>query len=481
MRLARAGYSFIVAACASLLLTAACGSSSGTKNRSDGSQAGSGPTLGGIGGSTSASGNGGVTDPTDECAGELVEARNLPLDMYVMLDVSGSMLEPTGSDVSVTKWQAVSSALLDFVGDEASAGLGMGLQVFPLAHPEAPASCTTDAECGKLGPCANRGCWPLVDGVLNGCLTGATCLLSQDCVVIGECANDRALVCNHDSTTSCGAEAGACVVPPSQCLLAADCRPEAYAAPAAAIAELPGAAPAITAVIAAATPDPGALTPTGPALAGALRHAGAWALAHPERQVVAVLATDGLPTLQDGGEVCKEISRQAEINAVAALARTGLTGNPPITTFVIGVVGAEVAGAAETLTNIAKAGGSSQAFIVDPLGNVTSQFRDALNAIRETRLACELEVPAAQAGKPIDYLEVNVQLDDGSGPAQLVYVTDANGCEGATSGWYYDVVDPRRQAPQRIIACPDTCAAFGRVRTGSVQIKLGCATRTPVK
>jgi hypothetical protein len=327
----------------------------------------------------------------------------------------------------------------------------------------------------------NRGCWPLVDGELVSCLTSDTCLLSQECVVIGECAGDPTFVCNRDATDMCDQGRGACVVPESACLLAADCSASTYAAPAAEIAELPGAAAAISSVIMGSTPDPGALTPTGPALKGALQQAAAWATEHPNHQVVAVLATDGLPTLQeDTGGVCEPITRQQEINSVPALARTALNGAPPISTFVIGVVGAADAGATETLGNIARLGGTEQAFIVDPAGNVSEQFRAALEAIRGKRLACELEVPTSNNGKPVDYLQVNVELDDGSGAADLYYVGTAAGCDSVPNGWYYDVPDPTAEAPRRIIACPDTCAAFSAVETGSVQIQLGCATRTPV-
>src|SRR3954471_6145854 len=66
-------------------------------------------------------GSGGA-ESTAACAGELIQAERVPLDMYVMLDVSGSMLDATASDPNVSKWRAVSSALSDFVKDPQSDG-----------------------------------------------------------------------------------------------------------------------------------------------------------------------------------------------------------------------------------------------------------------------------------------------------------------------------------------------------------------------
>src|SRR6185369_1503519 len=64
------------------------------------------------------------------CAAEVRRGELLPLDLYIMLDRSASMNAVTGS--GATKWDAVTSALRGFVEDDRSAGLGVGLQYFPL-------------------------------------------------------------------------------------------------------------------------------------------------------------------------------------------------------------------------------------------------------------------------------------------------------------------------------------------------------------
>jgi hypothetical protein len=452
---------------------------SGPNGKAGNGSAASGPDLDPIGGANSGAPD--PNDPINTCAGELIEAKYIPLDMYVMLDKSGSMLEPTEGDPNQTKWDAVSAALSGFVSDPESAGLGVGLQVFPQADPAAPTECTTDAQCTGFGQCLTRACWPLQAGILSFCLEDAHCNILQTCVEYGECANDTNYVCNHEVTTQCSMGRGACNVPPSICSVTDDCRPSIYATPAAPIAELPAAEAGLLAVLNGTEPD--GLTPSGPALQGAIAHASAWATDHPDHQVVVVLATDGLPTLYEQNMDCVEITQQTyvrEVDNVIALAAEGRAGMPSISTFVIGVFGPADLDAPAILNAMADAGGSNEAFIVDTQGDVGAQFRDALNQIRGARLACELAIPEPEAGKTLDFNQVNVTFDNGNGPATLFYVEEWSGCDPTTGGWYYDKA-PSAGTPERIVVCPTTCEQFGQVEMGSVQIQLGCATRTPVK
>jgi von Willebrand factor type A domain len=488
MRFSRAAWPVFGAACLSLALASACGSSSSTNVNGNGTGAdGSGANGSGHAGTSgttgpvlglageSATNTSGGSSAVDECAGNLIEAQRIPLDMYVMLDVSGSMLEATAGDATITKWEAVSSALSDFVSDPASDGMGMGLQVFPIRHPDAPASCKTNNDCGnQFGPCFLKTCWNYPDGLVP-CEAAADCGQFGPCVTFGNCAKNLDFVCNGIGK-DCGTDPdtnmalGTCVTPASSvCLATADCRPATYAAPATPIATLPGAKTALVTAIQTAMPEPGGLTPSGPALQGAIDQASTWAKAHPERQVVAVLATDGLPTL------CEPVA----ITDVAALAAAGRKLNPAVSTFVIGVVGPTDTDAPANLNSVAKSGGTTRAFIVDTQGDVQKQFRDALDKIRASGLSCELAVPEAEAGKTLDYGQVNVSFDSGTGANDLLSWPDASGC-GADGGWYYDV-DPAKGTPKRIIACPTTCTAFEKTDMGSVQIKLGCKTRMVVK
>jgi hypothetical protein len=426
----------------------------------------------------------------DTCAGELIEGKHVPLDMYVMLDSSASMLEPTQLDPNTLKWDAVTSALSAFVNDPESAGIGMGLQNFPLMHPDAPSECTSNQQCGNdFGPCFLKVCWP-AGGALQPCQNSLGCeFINQKCITFGVCENDDRFVC--EPGTPCGVDGGFdygdCVASPaSTCMMPSDCRSEPYAAPAAAIGDLPAAAPALIAAIEAIEPD--GATPTGPALRGAVGHAAAWATAHAGRQVVAVLATDGIPTLRDGGarvSSCESITQQssnADVDAVVKVAADAYAADPAITTFVIGVFGPEDGAGPEIVNAIAMAGGTTQAFIVDTSADVAAQFRDALNQIRASRLSCDLLVPQADAGKTVDYDYVNVVFDDGTSPATTIdYVTDSSRCDPAEGGWYFDKDPDSGAVPEHILACPSTCTKFKAADAGSVQIKLGCLRREPVK
>jgi len=441
------------------------------------------------GGGTNASG--GQSGVDNQCAGTLVEAQRIPLDMYIMLDTSGSMTEATVGDAKVTKWQAVSSALSDFVSDPASDGMGIGIQTFPLTDSRAPNPCTTNAECANFGGCYLKACWNAAVG-LPPCDTDRDCGRARGaCDGISACSKNADFVCPSanlgqpcGTDPDTGADLGICQAgAPATCVVTDDCRPASYAAPAVDIAPLPGVKPAIVKLLQAAVPS--GLTPTGPALTGAVDQAGKWAMAHTDHQVVAVLATDGLPTLKAAGQYCAAItttSANADDNAIVNVAASGAAGMPKVSTFVIGVFAPTdvTQGAPDVLDAIAKAGGSGSAFIVNTMGNVQMQFRDALNKIRATGLSCELQVPTAEAGKTVDYGEVNVAFDSGMGPVDLESVPSEADCAAHPQAWYYNV-DPAAGTPTRIEACPGICADFEKTDMGSVQIKLGCKTRVVVK
>ena len=509
MSLSRAAWPAFGGSCLVLLLASACGSKAGSNvngkgdGDGDGSTAGSsngtagksgtgGPILGGLGGDAASSTGG--TDGTvgPECAGDLVQAERVPLDMYVMLDQSGSMLEATTGNAKVTKWDAVSSALTDFVSDKASDGIGMGLQLFPIQSSLAPASCKTNTDCKNFGSCFLKACWGFDDGLLP-CDTVLDCNINGvsygPCQAFGSCSANTDFVCPTTNLGQpCGIDAatnkdlGTCqTLASSTCTVTDDCRSASYATPAAPIAALPGAQAALVDVLQKAVPN--GFTPTQPALAGAIDQASAWATLHPDHQVVAVLATDGLPTLKAAGNYCASVTQNsstADVNAILAVASAGQTAAPKIDTFVIGVFGPADTGAPEILNAIATAGGTDKAFIVSTAGNVQAEFRAALNAIRSAGLSCDLQVPQAEAGKTVDYLKVNVAFDNGSGPTDLGYVESAANCDATAGGWYYDV-EPSAGTPKRIQTCPATCSAFQKTDMGSVQIKLGCVTHDVVK
>jgi hypothetical protein len=425
-----------------------------------------------LGGSGAGNGKGNGPDLSEACAAKISTAQAIPLDIFIMLDVSGSMLDLTATQV--TKWDAVKLALESFLTDDASTGLGVGLQYFPLQKPGTPSACSSDAQCGQSGPCFLKLCFDADE--LLPCQSNADCPLVAvntrgRCLPIAQCSKNPDYLCPNAGelcqTQPPGDDLGTCqAVTESFCLNATSCDIAQYTAPASAIATLPGAAAGLVASIDAKMP--GGDTPTGPALSGAIAQARAWASAHPDHRVVTVLATDGLPT---------ECTPNA-INAVAALAARGVSEAPSINTFVIGVFGPDdvANGAPANLDTIARQGGTDEAFIVDTQKDVTAQFQAALDAIRGARLACQYQIPEPTTGGTLNYGQVNVALTNGTQKSIVYYVKDAAACDPSSGGWYYDV-EPGSGTPTKIIACPTTCSAFQAAPNGaSVGIAIGCDT-----
>ncbi|HEY3254891.1 MAG TPA: VWA domain-containing protein [Polyangiaceae bacterium] len=413
---------------------------------------------------TNPQGDGGV--PDESCAARVSQAETVPLDMYIMLDVSGSMLEPTSSydkaGLPISKWLGIKTALQAFIEDEGSHGIGVGIQYFPLIKADVPSSCSSDADCGDSAPCQFHFCSS--SGI--SCTKNADCGTSvfNTCVEAGQCGD---LLCEAGSTCLINNAAVACTkLTTSTCQHIAKCDLASYAEPAVPIAPLPDSGPALLASLEAQVIDPVNPTPTGPALSGALAAAKTWAQAHPTHRVVAVLATDGV------ANECTPL----ETADLGRLAEAALGGKPSISTFTIGVFPtAALAKGQFVLNTIASAGGSKQAFVIDTSHDLTVEFRAALDAVRSTQLACEFEIPAPEQSEQVNYSLVNVNFKTGKKSSTLPYVQDAAGCDPLSGGWYYDT-DPEVEDPTRIVVCPTTCATFESASNATVEIAVGCKT-----
>lgn len=397
----------------------------------------------------------------DACIGVTSEATLIPLDIYVMFDQSGSMEDKTAS--GATKWDAVKSALTSFLGDSASSGLGVGIQYFAYVNPGVPSTCTADTDCKGFGPCASPlGCDKdsVAAGVVIPCSTSADCKTGK-CVPVGLCALKPTNACFTGA--NCG-PFGPCNTLAKTCQKRESCNISDYAKPEVEIATLPGVKDAILKSLAAHSPT--TATPTGPALAGAVQHASAWAKANPTHAVVVLLVTDGEPT------TCTPL----DIPSIAKIASDGLAAAPSIRTYVIGVL-AKGDTAGPNLDTISKAGNGKNAFLVSTASDVTKDFLDALTAIRGTALACEYTLPPAVGA---DYFKVNVKVTLSSGTTVIPYVGKLAGCDPTSGGWYYDI-DPAAGTPTKIIMCPATCSTFKATTGGKIQIEVGCKTVSVVK
>ncbi|HKQ70882.1 MAG TPA: vWA domain-containing protein [Polyangiaceae bacterium] len=399
------------------------------------------------------------------CARETRQAAKLPLDMYIMLDSSYSMLEPASVDAGAgnTKWSAVTAALKAFVNDAASAGIGVGLQYFPLTQPGVPEECLADSDCGPFGPC---GLVRVCSDSDTRCDVNADCPAGQTCELLGLCGLQD-VPCTPVGARCSVLPNDRCNGFPGYCQKRDLCDVAAYAKPAVNIAVLPGAAPALVASLTAHVPA--GLTPTSAALGGAISHAQSLSAKAQNHKVVVVLATDGEPT------ECAP----TEVASVARQASEAFRAAPSVATFVVGVFSpAEAAVAKRDLDSIARSGGTSQAFLVNTGTDVTVGFRDALNAIRTTALGCEYAIPKPDGGT-LDYNLVNVRFTSGAGQTStLGYAGSQAGCT-ARGGWYYDK-DPSAGAPTAIQICEATCSTLKADIKGQVNVLLGCTTQAVV-
>jgi hypothetical protein len=359
----------------------------------------------------------------EECAKDAQVADLTPVDLVVMFDQSGSMNGMVGGD---TVWGLVTKAFTDFVEAPGTEGLSVGLQYFPLP----------DGSCVSCNNCF------LPDLQVTDQTTGQCCCSppsGQSCALADGTPCPTGGICFQGSCYSGGANA--------------TCNAAAYAALEVPIEALPANAPAVVASL--MNHSPNGLTPTAPALKGAVDAAVARAKANPEHIVAVVFASDGVPTECD----------PQDIGEIAQISGDALAGSPSVRTYVIGI------GDVMALNAIAKAGGTDSAFLVSANGNAGQQFLDAMTEIKGSLLACEFNIPPPSMGQ-LDYNLVNVQFTpDGDAAKVVPKVGSAAEC-GANAGWYYD----NPAAPAKIVLCDATCEIVKSASKAGIEIVFGCAT-----
>lgn len=239
----------------------------------------------------------------------------------------------------------------------------------------------------------------------------------------------------------------------------ADCNAAKYATPVVPIADISTNSGDIVAAIDAQVP--GGLTPTYPALAGAIDWAKGHAAQNPARQTVVVFVTDGYPTR------CEPM----DIPQIATLAEQSWAQAPNVPVFVVGIDGTY------NLDQIARAGGTREAFNVTNDGS-TDRLVTALKNITTDTARCEFEIPVPPNSdfQSVDTDLVQVVYTPSSGAAQEIpKVSGYAACgQSPNGGWYFGGSDANGK-PTRVIVCPCSCANFG---AGSVEVALGC-TPTP--
>jgi hypothetical protein len=122
------------------VVSAGCGSQTAPRAAPPGADGGPPPVLGAGGSSgTGGFGTGGsgisivldgatLSDGNASCATDTEQANDRPLDLYILLDQSGSMTK-----FAPNRWEPTVAALKDFIGGGRLDGVGVGLNYFPQA------------------------------------------------------------------------------------------------------------------------------------------------------------------------------------------------------------------------------------------------------------------------------------------------------------------------------------------------------------
>lgn len=400
--------------CIATLLFAACGGEEACTTlgcESNEGQAAGGTSAAGTGG-TGTTGPGFV-DPADDqlgaggssqlgddevCREVVFAAQTNPVNVLILLDRSTSMLElADAATPGVTRWDAVTGALRDFVNSPQAENARIGLQFF---------------------------------GLSNG---------------------------------------------------ADDCESGKYETPAVPVAPLVANRAALLEAI--NTTLPGSLTPTLPAVTGALSYALTVARdpANAEVPTVMVLASDGVPSEcgpedENGMQILsfREILDTLESYSAPPTDATGTPMQPPVRTFIVGTK--ELRNNAESLAEA----GNGQAFLVGggtPGADLQAKFLDALLSIVVRPLDCDIDVPqtAPDTGEAIDFEQVRVRFTGASSGSVTEFprTVGPQTC-GIDKAWFYEDASP----PTKIFLCRSACDSLG---AGQLKLELGCAPQMIVR
>jgi len=375
-------------------------------------------------------GEGGTELIPPDCATLQSSSELAPLDMFVVVDGSGSMGETLGG--TITKWDRARFALAEFARDTRSAGMTMAMSFFPIRDTYAPEYCGQQDDCGEVGSC----------DFFRLCTAGEVfCETNQDCI-------------------DAGLPGGTCeTMPLGRCTNHLTCQLEANSTPALGLTPLPSSGIVDDAF---ETRAPWGGTPTRMALRGAYEAAEQRQLEAPDHKVIVLLVTDGFPTPQ-----CDDDTVLGGVDLVANVAEEAARGAAlGYQTFVVGIFGGQDAEEAQlNFDTIAAAGGSDEALIVN------GALVDALNAVRRRAKPCEL----ALEGDIADPESVWLRLVSNDGTDDPVWVPRRDGeadCDD-DPGFYFDV-PLGAGTPGRVILCPDTCSLLGSAAERRVEIVTSC-------
>ncbi len=215
------------------------------------------------------------------------------------------------------------------------------------------------------------------------------------------------------------------------------CSGQAYVAPLVGWDLLPAHVDDLVSAVSTTAPN-GCFTPTQEALNGLLEGSRQRQVQEPQRQVMAVMISDGQPCCGD----CPVETAYG----VGEIAAAYFAGSPSIRTFTVSVADA----ADDVMAAIAQQGGG-EAFLTqgDP-----ASILEALRTVRWGTTSCGFPIPE-EPGVPVDPDTVAVTLTEpGGSPTMLDHVADESSCTDV--GWYANMWG---MGPE-VRLCPDPCVAY---------------------
>jgi hypothetical protein len=404
-------------------------------------------------------------DAGTQCIPFQTSARPAPLDLFVLMDSSGSMQQETAA--GLPKIDAVSEALRGFVRADESDGLGVALTFFPIIDESVPRYCDRDSECGIPDACFEPDIC-LANPEIR-CRTGADCPGGSACLALGRCAGAEDAFCYPGFNEEC--PEGSRCVDFGECRNRSSCEVDRYAQPPVEIGTLPGRSSALISAAQALVPK--GFTPTRPALEGTLRRAERRAEANPGHKVVVLLATDGFPTDCDPTiDLFGEPDPNAGIPMVVDAAADGLDSN--IQTFVVGVFAPdEEMDARRNLSRVARAGGTEEALIITTAEPVDERLLEVLNDVRTSIRTCTYAIPAPGALPDPEELQVRIRSPSGES-TELERRRSPGDCDPETGGYFFEQELGEGERPGYVELCPASCDQTASGPGYTVEMEAGC-------
>jgi hypothetical protein len=176
-----------------------------------------------------------------------------------------------------------------------------------------------------------------------------------------------------------------------------------------------------------------------------------------------LLVTDGEPQAPRTSPKGTCVPTLQDAILAATECRSAASG---IRTFVLGV-----GPSLQNLNQIAAAGGTNQAYLVESGGG--AEILQALNRIRnDAQIPCSLQLPVT-TGAALDLDRVNVvYADSGCAMTTIPMVPNLAACNPTVGGWYYD--DPTQA---RSIRLCDTSCTLVSAPGGELSLSVGCQTQ----